>query len=94
VRGTAVAATKHVEKRSRTPVSEDDAGTGADLESVAFSPSGGLLATANNSGTLSVFQVAANGVLTTVSEDYASTGLEPHSVVFSPSGGSRRQTLM
>ena len=52
-----------------------------------FSPSGGLLATANYRGdTVSVFSVSGGGQLTPVSL-LAATGSHPLSVAFSPSGG-------
>ena len=61
--------------------------TGAQPYSVAFSPNGGLLATANNgAGTVSVFSVAAGGALTSVGPA-VSVGANPVSVAFSPSGG-------
>ena len=54
---------------------------------MAFSPSGGLLATANQAaGTVSVFQVGAGGALTAVSGSPFATG-SPRSVAFSPGGG-------
>ncbi len=58
--------------------------------SVAFSGSGGLLATANYSGnSVSVFSVAADGALTPVTGSPFTTGSgsNPNSVAFSPSGG-------
>ena len=56
--------------------------------SVAFSPSGGLLATANkNVNNVSVFSVAAGGALTAVTGSPFTTGSSPASVAFSPSGG-------
>ena len=56
--------------------------------SVAFSPSGGLLATANETapGSVSVFSVAADGVLTAVGTPVRTPGRLPASVAFSPSG--------
>ena len=60
--------------------------------SVAFSPSGGLIATANSSdSSVSVFKVdSVTGLLTPVVQSPASnatTGTGPRSVAFSPSGG-------
>jgi DNA-binding beta-propeller fold protein YncE len=64
-----------------------DVPTGAQPYSVAFSPSGALLATANEvAGTVSVFSVGAGGALTSVGPDVP-TGAQPYSVAFSPSGG-------
>jgi 6-phosphogluconolactonase (cycloisomerase 2 family) len=77
-----------------TPVTQTtaaNADTGAGPASVAFSPSGGLLATANaNANTVSVFTVDASGQLTPVTQTTAAnanTGSTPLSVAFSPSGG-------
>ncbi|HXW57876.1 MAG TPA: beta-propeller fold lactonase family protein, partial [Solirubrobacteraceae bacterium] len=54
---------------------------------VAFSPSGAVLAAANNSSdTISMFSVGSSGALTSVSGSPFSLGAEPTSVVFSPSG--------
>ena len=54
---------------------------------VAFSPSGTLLAAANNSSdTISMFSVGSSGALTSVSGSPFSLGAPPTSVVFSPSG--------
>ena len=62
--------------------------TGLNPKSVAFSPSGGLLATANYAGnTVSVFSVAADGALTAVGTPVRTPGRGPVSVAFSPSGG-------
>jgi 6-phosphogluconolactonase len=56
--------------------------------SVAFSPSGGLLADANKaSNTVSMFSVASGGALTAVTGSPFATGSQPFSVAFSPSGG-------
>ncbi len=56
--------------------------------SVAFSPGGGLLATANSvASTVSVFSVGSGGALTPVSGSPFGTGREPVSVAFSPGGG-------
>ena len=55
---------------------------------MAFSPSGGLLATANYGGnTVSVFSVSPGGALTQVAGSPFVTGSRPNSVAFSPSGG-------
>jgi len=69
-----------------------NADTGVGPYSVAFSPSGGLLATANyDSDTLSLFTVAAtSGQLTPVTQTVAAnadTGSGPVSVAFSPNWG-------
>ncbi len=53
-------------------------------ESVAFSPSGGLLAAVNDDQTVTLYAVAANGVLSQLSN--TPTGSEPFSVAFSPNG--------
>jgi len=57
--------------------------------SVAFSPDGGLLATANGNGPgVSVFAVnQTTGTLTAVAGSPFTTGPEPFSVAFSPVGG-------
>ena len=61
--------------------------TGTGPVSVAFSPSGTLLAIANvNSNTLSVFSVGSGGALTEVTGSPFATGDGPDSVAFSPSG--------
>ena len=71
-----------------TPVSGSPFATGAFANSVAFSPSGGLLATANtDDNTVSVFSVASDGALTQVSGSPFGAGSAPISVAFSPSGG-------
>jgi 6-phosphogluconolactonase len=71
-----------------TPVAGSPFGTGSSPFSVAFSPGGGLLATANlNDSTVSVFQVGAGGALAPVSGSPFGTGLGPFSVAFSPGGG-------
>ena len=78
-----------------TPVTQSpasNADTGTEPFSVAFSPDGALLATANwASSTVSVFTVdKTNGQLTPVTQSTASnadTGSGPYSVAFSPSGG-------
>ena len=59
--------------------------------SVAFSPDGSLLATANTGGNVSVFSVGAGGALTPVAGSPFPTGnriagSEPFSVAFSPDG--------
>ena len=63
--------------------------TGSEPYSVAFSPGGGLLATANwGDNTVSVFAVnQTSGVLTAVSGSPFATGSGPQSVAFSPGGG-------
>ena len=69
------------------PVSGSPSATGAFAYSVAFSPSGGLLATANaGDNTVSVFSVASDGALTQVSGSPFGTGTGPSSVAFSPGG--------
>lgn len=56
--------------------------------SVAFSPSGGLLAVANSrNSTVSVFTVAPDGALHGVVGSPFATGQATYSVAFSPSGG-------
>jgi len=75
-----------------TPVAGSPFGLGAGNQpfSVAFSPSGGLLSTANTNGnTVSVFTVAVNGALTQVTGSPYSTGSgsQPLSVAFSADGG-------
>jgi DNA-binding beta-propeller fold protein YncE len=55
---------------------------------VAFSPTGGLLAVANNGdNTVSVFSVGPGGALTAVGGSPFTTGTGPSSVAFSPTGG-------
>jgi 6-phosphogluconolactonase (cycloisomerase 2 family) len=64
--------------------------TGAGPDSVTFSPSGQLLATANyTDDTVSMFSVGTHGQLSQVSGSPVATGQgsEPQSVVFSPDGG-------
>ena len=69
------------------PVSGSPSATGPSPVSVAFSPSGGLLATANaGDNTVSVFSVASDGALTQVSGSPFATGTGPTSVAFSPGG--------
>ena len=61
-----------------TPVAGSPFVTGSGPISVAFSPSGGLLATANyNADTVSVFSVAAGGALTPVAGSPFATGSRP-----------------
>jgi 6-phosphogluconolactonase len=62
-------------------------GTTSNPVSVAFSPSGGLLATGNTgTNSVSVFSVAPNGALTRVPGSPFPTDLGPGSVAFSPNG--------
>jgi WD40 repeat protein len=70
-----------------TPVSGSPFADTATTYSVAFSSTGGLLATANNDQTVSVFSVGSGGTLTQVSNTPVTTGTEvPVSVAFSPNG--------
>jgi WD40 repeat protein len=70
------------------PVTGSPFSTGSEPDSVAFSPGGGLLATANFAdSTVSVFSVGSGGALTAVTGSPFSTGNRPESVAFSPSGG-------
>jgi 6-phosphogluconolactonase len=73
----------------QNPLSNADTGTGP--YSVAFSPAGGLLATANyGSDTVSVFKVdESTGALTPVTQtgSNAATGPAPQGIAFSPNGG-------
>ncbi len=60
---------------------------GSSVASVAFSPSGALLATAIDGGrTVSVFSVGRGGALTKLPGSPFTTGASPDSVAFSPSG--------
>ncbi len=75
---------------TQTPATNAD--TGDCPFGVAFSPSGGLLATENNcDGTISVFTVNdSTGALTPVAQGTASnadTGSSPYGLAFSPNGG-------
>ena len=72
-----------------TQVSGSPFATGSGPLSVAFSPGGALLATANRDGnTVSVFSVnSSTGALTQVSGSPFATGTNPFSVAFSPGGG-------
>ena len=71
-----------------TPVAGSPFATGSGPLSVAFSPGGGLLATANESDdTVSVFAVGSGGALTPVAGSPFATGDGPFSVAFSPGGG-------
>jgi outer membrane protein OmpA-like peptidoglycan-associated protein len=70
------------------PIAGSPFATGTTPVSVAFSPGGGLLATANlNGSTVSGFAVGAGGALTAVAGSPFVTGNGPHSVAFSPGGG-------
>ena len=70
------------------PVAGSPFATGTTPVSVAFSPGGGLLATANlNASTVSVFAVGSGGALTPVAGSPFVTGNGPASVAFSPGGG-------
>ena len=69
------------------PVTGSPFVTGTFPHSVAFSPSGGLLTTANaGDNAASVFSVSAGGALTQVAGSPFVTGSVPVSVAFSPSG--------
>ena len=71
-----------------TQVAGSPFATGSDPFSVAFSPGGGLLATANfGASTVSVFSVGSGGALTQVAGSPFTTDTNPRSVAFSPSGG-------
>lgn len=71
-----------------TPVSGSPFATGDGPESVAFSPSGRLLATANLfDSTVSLFSVVSDGSLTPLTGSPLATGSAPDSVAFSPQGG-------
>ncbi len=61
---------------------------GSNPEAVAFSPSGNLLATANNgSNSFSLFSVSSSGALTQVSGSPFSLPAGPDAVAFSPNSG-------
>ena len=69
------------------PVTGSPFVTGTFPHSVAFSPSGGLLTTANaGDNAASVFSVSAGGALTQVAGSPFVTGSVPVSVALSPSG--------
>ncbi len=71
-----------------TQISGSPFATGRFPFSVAFSPGGGLLATANQAdSTVSVFSVGAGGALSEASGSPFATGGSPFSVAFSPGGG-------
>ena len=71
-----------------TPVTGSPFPNGGGVVSVAFSPDGSLLATANEAdSTLSVFSVGVGGALTPVAGSPFTTGSFPESVAFSPGGG-------
>jgi 6-phosphogluconolactonase len=62
-------------------------GSASDPISVAFSPSGALLAAANDSeNTVSMFSVSASGALSAVAGSPFATGNVPTSAAFSPNG--------
>jgi DNA-binding beta-propeller fold protein YncE len=70
------------------PVAGSPFGTGRGPESVAFSPNGDLLATANRrDDSVSVFAVGSGGALTPVAGSPFQTSIGPGSVAFSPGGG-------
>jgi DNA-binding beta-propeller fold protein YncE len=61
---------------------------GTSPQSIAFSPNGALVATANaGANDVSVFTVSSSGTLTAVSGSPFKAGSGPQSVAFSPSGG-------
>jgi len=71
-----------------TQVTGSPFATGRSPASVAFSPSGGLLAANQPDESVSVFSVnPSTGALTQVTGSPFATGLAPVSVAFSPSGG-------
>jgi WD40 repeat protein len=70
-----------------TQVSGSPFASGSEPMSVAFSPGGGLLATANSGNTVSVYAVGSSGTLSQVAGSPYALGGEPVSVAFSPSGG-------
>ena len=62
--------------------------TGTNPTWAAFSPTGGLLTTANQGdNTASVFSVSPSGALTAVTGSPIATGSAPNAVAFSPNGG-------
>ena len=70
-----------------SPVLGSPFATGANPQTVTFSPSGGLVASANTSGgNLSVFSVSSAGVLTPVTGSPFTTGVNPFGVAFNPNG--------
>ena len=73
-----------------SPFAAGNTGPALSSNSVAFSPNGKLLATADGTtsavGTVSVFSVAADGALTQVTGSPFQTGNSPRSVAFSPNG--------
>ena len=70
-----------------TAVSGSPFASSASEHSVAFSPSGGLLASANSDQTVELFSVGSGGTLTQVSNTGVTTGTEVSvSVAFSPNG--------
>jgi uncharacterized repeat protein (TIGR01451 family) len=70
---------------SGSPFATTRSGGGSGPQSVAFSPTGGLLATANQSD-VSLFDVASDGALSQVAHSPFSVA-GPSSVAFSPGGG-------
>jgi 6-phosphogluconolactonase (cycloisomerase 2 family) len=70
-----------------TQVSGSPYATGGSPDSVAFSPAGGLVASANGGdSTLSMFTVSPNGALNTVPGSPDPTGDSPNAVAFSSNG--------
>jgi 6-phosphogluconolactonase (cycloisomerase 2 family) len=71
-----------------SPVAGSPYATGDAPGAVAFSPSGGLVASANGGDdTVSIFSVSSTGALTEAPGSPDATGDSPNSVAFSPSGG-------
>jgi 6-phosphogluconolactonase len=70
-----------------TQVSGSPFTTGDGPDSVAFSPSGGLLATGSENGLVWVFSVAGGGALSQVAGSPFASNFDARSVAFSPSGG-------
>ena len=83
-----LAASGAVAQPAFTQVPDSPFATGSAPETVAFSPGGGLVATANDGdNTVSMFSVGPGGDLTQVSGSPFLTGSGPFSVAFSPDGG-------